>query len=94
VVAHRSCKNPDASRIRCLSSSSTFFLEKIDYPMLDEQLREAIENSGKSINSIAIAADVPQPVLQRFASGERDIRLETANKIADYFGMRLTKPKS
>jgi plasmid maintenance system antidote protein VapI len=61
--------------------------------MLADQLREAIENSGRSINSIALAAGVPQPVLQRFMSGERDIRLETADKIADYFEMRLTKPK-
>ena len=62
-------------------------------PTLTDQLLEAIENSGKSINSIAIAADVPQPVLQRFASGERDIRLDTAAKLAAYFGMKLTKPK-
>jgi len=67
--------------------------KKTSEPNLTEQLLAAIEDSGKSINSISIAAGVPQPVLQRFASGERDIRLETAAKIADYFGMRLTKPK-
>ena len=93
MVAHRSCENPDASSICRLASFSTYFLEEIESPMLDEQLQEAIKNSGKSINSIAIAAGVPQPVLQRFVSGERDIRLETTAKIADYFGMRLTKPK-
>ncbi len=67
--------------------------KKTKQTTLTDQLLEAIENSGKSINSIAMAADVPQPVLQRFASGERDIRLDTAAKLATYFGMKLTKPK-
>jgi len=63
-------------------------------PTLGEQLLEAIKNSDLSINAIATGAAVPQPVLQRFVSGDREnIRLDTASKIATYFGMRLTKPK-
>ncbi len=67
--------------------------KKTKQPTLTDQLLEAIESSPLSINALAIAADIPQPVLQRFASGERDIRLDTAAKLATYFGMKLTKPK-
>jgi len=59
---------------------------------MTDQLRNAVHNSGLSINHIAIGAGIPQPVLQRFCSGEREnIRLDTAEKLAAYFGMRLTK---
>ena len=58
-----------------------------------DQLRNAINNSGLSIHQLARDLDIPQPVLSRFASGQRMVRLETAAKIAEHFGMRLTKPK-
>jgi hypothetical protein len=93
VVAHRSCENSQESRLGHFDLHHPLFLHESENAMLADQLREAIENSGRSINSIALAAGVPQPVLQRFVSGERDIRLETADKLADYFGMRLTRPK-
>ena len=58
-----------------------------------DQLRGAVHDSGLSVNAIALGADIPQPVLQRFVSGERDnLRLDTADKLAAYFGMRLTTP--
>jgi len=60
-------------------------------PTLTDQLREAVDDSGLSINHIATCARIPQPVLQRFIRSERDIRLDTANHLAAYFGMRLTK---
>jgi len=55
---------------------------------LDEQLRDKIRDSGKSANQLAVECGVPQPVLTRFLNG-KDIRLETANKLATYFGLRL-----
>ena len=60
-------------------------------PTLTDQLRDAVHDSGLSINHIAFVAGIPQPVLQRFIRGGRDIRLDTANHLAAYFGMRLTK---
>ena len=63
-------------------------------PTLTKQLLEAIQQSGMSINAIAKGSGVSQSTLQRFTSGERDkIRLDTASRLADYFGMRLTAPK-
>ena len=61
---------------------------------LSEQLRAAIENSGLSVYRIAKDSGVPQQTLQRFVTGQRDIRLaQTADRLAEYFGMRLTAPK-
>ena len=60
---------------------------------LQTQLRQAIEGSGLSLYRIAKDAGVAYPVLRRFAIGERDLTLATASKLADYFGMRLTRPR-
>jgi len=60
---------------------------------LPQQLKEAIQKSGLTVYRISKDSGVPQPTLQRFVSGERDIRLgQTADKLAAYFGMRLTRP--
>lgn len=60
---------------------------------LTDQLREAIHNSGLSLYRIAVDAELPYAVVHRFASGERDIKLSTADRLAEFFGMRLTRPK-
>jgi transcriptional regulator with XRE-family HTH domain len=59
---------------------------------LCEQLREAIEDSGFTVYHIAKAAGVKHAVVARFLSGERDVRLETASKIADALGLELRPP--
>ena len=56
---------------------------------IDEQLLEAIESQELSINALAKAAGVPQASLQRFHARTRDITLETAAKLAAYFGLEL-----
>jgi len=54
------------------------------------QLRKTIQESGKTVNKIAVEAGVPQPVLHRFMSGKRpDLKLTTVQKLADYFGLEL-----
>ncbi len=60
---------------------------------LQEQLRQAIEDSGATLYAIAKGSGIAYPVLYRFARGERDLTLATASKLADYFGMRLTRPR-
>ena len=64
---------------------------------IDEQLREAINTAienGWSVNAIAKNANVPQPSLHRWVTGERpDLALSSAVKLATWLGMRLTKPK-
>jgi len=56
-----------------------------------EVIVRTIEESGKSIRSIAIGAGISQPQLSRFVNGERDLRLEAADKVASYFGLTLVR---
>lgn len=49
---------------------------------LQTALREAIVQDGRSHYAIGKAAGVEPNVIDRFVSGERDIRLATAGKIA------------
>lgn len=61
---------------------------------LTARLKTAILDSGLSVNKVAGEAGVPQQVLQRFVSGEREnIRLDTAAKLFAFFGMTVTAPK-
>ena len=60
---------------------------------LQGDLRKAVRDSGLTTYAIGKGAGIPLPVLYRFVSGERDLTLETASKLADYFGMRLTRPR-
>lgn len=63
-------------------------------PDLADQIKAAIQASGLSVYEIAKGSGVPQPVLQRFVSGQQaNIRLDTASKLAAYFNMRFTTPK-
>ncbi len=56
---------------------------------LSDALKQAIRNSGKTEYQIAQQAGVSQIVISRFLSGERDIRMATADKLADTLGLRL-----
>lgn len=58
---------------------------------LSEELRAAIADNSLSINRLAIESGVDQAVLQRFVTGERDLRLGSAEKIAAYLGLHLAK---
>ncbi len=61
---------------------------------LTAQLREMIEQSGMTVNALAVASDIAEPVLHRFYAGTRaNIRLDTADKLCRFFGVRLTAPR-
>ena len=65
-----------------------------NYSPLAKQLRGMIANSGMTINALAVAAGIPEPVLHRFVLGVREnIRLDTADKLCRFFGVRLTAPR-
>jgi DNA-binding Xre family transcriptional regulator len=58
------------------------------------ELKKAIAASGRSINELAKAAGIAQPILQRFVSGAQEsIRLDTANKLGDVLGLRIVAVK-
>jgi MoxR-like ATPase len=61
-------------------------------PRLDsisEELREAIRASDRSVRQIADDAGLSDELLSRFLSGERDIRMATADKLAETLGLKL-----
>jgi hypothetical protein len=54
-------------------------------------LRTAIRESSRSVYQICKEAGVSQIVVSRFLSGERDIRLATADRLAHAVGMEIVK---
>ncbi len=56
---------------------------------LPGKLRAAIRKSGKTVYRVAKESGVAHPVILRFMSGERDIRLETAEKLAAALELQL-----
>ena len=60
---------------------------------LQESLRQAILTSGVSLYRIAQESGVSYGMIHRFAHGERDLRLESAGRIAAALGLHLTKDK-
>lgn len=56
---------------------------------LSETLKQAIRNSEQSEYQIAKLAGVSQIVITRFLAGERDIRMATADKLAEALGLKL-----
>ncbi len=58
---------------------------------LGDQLRDAIDRSGLSRYRIAKDADVDYMALWRFLDEDRDIRLSTVERLAEYLGLRFTK---
>ena len=60
---------------------------------LTKQLQKAIRNSGLTLYRIAADTGLAYAVVYRFAKEQRDITLSTADRLAEYFGMRLTRPK-
>ena len=61
--------------------------------MLAKQLKAAIKASDDTLYRIAKDSGCDYAVLSRFVSEGRDIKLSTVEKLADYFGMKLTAAK-
>jgi transcriptional regulator with XRE-family HTH domain len=58
-------------------------------PTMTEVLRAAIERSGLTVYRIGKATGVDAANLGRFVRGELSIRLDKADKLAAYLGLRL-----
>jgi transcriptional regulator with XRE-family HTH domain len=59
-------------------------------PTITEVLRAAIEKSGLTRYRIAKESGIPESNLRRFVQGEMSVRLDSADRLAAYFGLRLT----
>jgi plasmid maintenance system antidote protein VapI len=56
---------------------------------LNDALKQAVAETGKSVNSVANQSGVAQAVLQRFLSGKRGITLDTAERLCAYLKLEL-----
>ena len=56
---------------------------------LSQALRDALRAHDKPVSQIAREAGVSPIVVSRFLSGERDIRMATADKLAEALGLKL-----
>jgi plasmid maintenance system antidote protein VapI len=54
-----------------------------------KQLVNAIEKDGRTIYAIAKAAGISPIVVHRFVNGERDIRMQTAARLAETLHLEL-----
>ena len=60
---------------------------------ISDTFKAAIKASGKTHYRIAKVAGIKPAIIDRFMSGERDLRLATAAKIAEVLGLELVKIK-
>jgi transcriptional regulator with XRE-family HTH domain len=60
---------------------------------LSERIRKAVLTSQKTRYAIAIGSGVDHAVLRRFMRGERDIKLTTAENLAEYLDLELVLKK-
>ena len=58
-----------------------------------DALHEAIDGSGLTMYRIAKDAGLDFSTLSRFCHGERSLKLESADKLADYFCLEVRQPK-
>lgn len=61
---------------------------------VSDVLREAIHGDGRSLRQLGEACGVSWAVLSRFARGERDITLGTADRVCQALGLKLTGRRS
>jgi len=59
-------------------------------PDLASQLRDAIERYPHTVYELAKQSGVGAIAIHRFVSGERDMQLRNAGKIARVLGLKLT----
>ena len=57
---------------------------------ISQRLKKAIESSKKTRYAIAVGSGVDHAVLRRFMRGERDIKLTTAENLAEFLELELT----
>ena len=53
-------------------------------------IRRAVNDSGLSLNELAKRSGVSQPQLSRFMRGERSLTLDSAAKLFQYLGLRVS----
>ena len=61
---------------------------------VSDALKRAIQTTDMTVYEIAKRAKVSQIIISRFLSGERDIRMATADKLSQVLGLKLVSTSS
>jgi len=61
---------------------------------MTEALKRAIESSGMNFKALERETGVTRQSLMAFMKGERSIRLDIADKVANYFGLSVGRPST
>ena len=56
---------------------------------LSDTIRNAIRESGQTLNAIAAEVGISDGIISRFMRAERSMNLETAEKLCAYFKLEL-----
>ena len=62
-------------------------------PIISEQIREAIDATGCSLNELSRQSGISTSQLARFMRGERGLTSATLDRLTDYLGLKLTEKK-
>ena len=65
--------------------------KKTKYDSLTNALLAAIAESDLSFNALERESGVIRQSLMKFAYGEQSLRLDMADKLADYFGIEISR---
>jgi len=63
------------------------------YATMTNTLRQAIADSGLPMLTIATETGIERTSLIRFARGDQSLRLDIADRLAEYFGFWLTRQR-
>jgi plasmid maintenance system antidote protein VapI len=58
---------------------------------ITDLLRQTIVESGESYNALQKATGVTRASIMRFVRGDQSLRLDMADRLADFFGLELRK---
>ena len=61
--------------------------------LISDVLRRTIAESGISYNALQNETGVTRASIMRFVRGDQSIRLDMADRLAEYFGLALSKRK-
>ena len=64
------------------------------YDTMTDAICEAIAESDLSFKQLGQQTGVARQSLMRFAAGEQTIRLDSADTLAEYFGIQITRRKA
>lgn len=65
--------------------------KRMTYDTMTDALREAIVDSELSFKALERETGVLRQSLMKFARGETSLRLDVADKLAQYFGVTVVK---